>query len=56
MLQILDVLPGVAGGVTRVMVGQPFDTIKTRLQVMGQGTALASMLPTSDVYLNSSDW
>lgn len=35
---------------------QPFDTIKTRLQVMGQGTALSAMLPPSDVYLNSSDW
>ena len=31
--QVLDVLPGVSGGVARVMVGQPFDTIKTRLQV-----------------------
>ncbi len=25
-------------------------------QVMGSGTALAKMLPPSDVYLNSSDW
>jgi hypothetical protein len=25
-------------------------------QVMGKGTALASMLPSSDVYLNSNDW
>lgn len=36
-------------------VGQPFDTIKTRLQVMGTGTALAANLPPSDVYHNSSD-
>ncbi|KAL4431646.1 hypothetical protein ABPG77_001488 [Micractinium sp. CCAP 211/92] len=53
--KVLDVLPGVSGGVARVMIGQPFDTIKTRLQVMGQGTALAKMLPPSDVYLNSND-
>ncbi|KAJ9509058.1 hypothetical protein QJQ45_011593 [Haematococcus lacustris] len=53
--RILDVLPGVSGGVARVMVGQPFDTIKTRLQVMGAGTALAANLPASDVYLNSND-
>lgn len=26
------------------------------LQVMGQGTALAKMLPPSDVYINSTDW
>lgn len=51
----LDILPGVSGGVARVMIGQPFDTIKTRLQVMGQGTALAAKLPASDVYLNSND-
>lgn len=31
--QVLDILPGVSGGVARVMIGQPFDTIKTRLQV-----------------------
>ncbi len=53
--KILDILPGVSGGVARVMVGQPFDTIKTRLQVMGAGTALAAKLPASDVYLNSND-
>ncbi|KAJ9505404.1 hypothetical protein QJQ45_011951 [Haematococcus lacustris] len=53
--RILDVLPGVSGGIARVMVGQPFDTIKTRLQVMGAGTALAANLPASDVYLNSND-
>ncbi|PSC75329.1 low-CO2-inducible chloroplast envelope [Micractinium conductrix] len=53
--KVLDVLPGVSGGVARVMVGQPFDTIKTRLQVMGKGTALAASLPASDVYLNSND-
>jgi solute carrier family 25 carnitine/acylcarnitine transporter 20/29 len=31
--RVLDILPGVSGGVARIMVGQPFDTIKTRLQV-----------------------
>lgn len=31
--QVLDVMPGVSGGVARVLIGQPFDTIKTRLQV-----------------------
>lgn len=51
----LDILPGVSGGIARVLVGQPFDTIKTRLQVMGAGTALAARLPPSDVYLNSND-
>eukprot|EP00882_Tetradesmus_deserticola_P010153 GHRQ01010728.1.p1 GENE.GHRQ01010728.1~~GHRQ01010728.1.p1 ORF type:complete len:103 (-),score=30.55 GHRQ01010728.1:1317-1625(-) len=30
--RVLDILPGVSGGVARIMVGQPFDTIKTRLQ------------------------
>ncbi|KAL6747331.1 mitochondrial carrier domain-containing protein [Haematococcus lacustris] len=53
--RVLDVLPGISGGIARVMVGQPFDTIKTRLQVMGAGTALAANLPPSDVYLNSND-
>uniref|UniRef100_A0A7S0R4T1 Mitochondrial carrier protein n=1 Tax=Chlamydomonas leiostraca TaxID=1034604 RepID=A0A7S0R4T1_9CHLO len=53
--KVLDIAPGVAGGVARVVVGQPFDTIKTRLQVMGAGTALAKQLPPSDVYLNSND-
>jgi hypothetical protein len=33
--RVLDILPGVSGGVARIMVGQPFDTIKTRLQVGG---------------------
>jgi solute carrier family 25 carnitine/acylcarnitine transporter 20/29 len=36
--RVLDILPGVSGGVARIMVGQPFDTIKTRLQV-GAATA-----------------
>jgi hypothetical protein len=31
--QVLDIMPGVSGGVARVLIGQPFDTIKTRLQV-----------------------
>lgn len=53
--KILDILPGVSGGMARVAIGQPFDTLKTRLQVMGAGTALAKNLPPSDVYLNSSD-
>jgi solute carrier family 25 carnitine/acylcarnitine transporter 20/29 len=34
--RVLDILPGVSGGVARIMVGQPFDTIKTRLQVSCQ--------------------
>lgn len=53
--KILDVLPGISGGVARVMIGQPFDTIKTRLQVLGKGTALAKTLPPEYVYNNSMD-
>lgn len=53
--KVLDIVPGVAGGVARVMVGQPFDTIKTRLQVLGQGTALAATLPPEMTYKNSMD-
>ncbi|GLI71751.1 hypothetical protein VaNZ11_017070 [Volvox africanus] len=53
--RILDILPGVSGGVARVMIGQPFDTVKTRLQVMGQGTALAAQLAPSEVYKDSMD-
>ncbi|KAG2488586.1 hypothetical protein HYH03_012906 [Edaphochlamys debaryana] len=53
--RILDILPGVSGGVARVMIGQPFDTIKVRLQVLGKGTAAAAKLPPSEVYLNSMD-
>lgn len=40
-LQVLDILPGVSGGVARVMIGQPFDTIKTRLQVRPRRPAAA---------------
>ncbi|PNW84152.1 hypothetical protein CHLRE_04g223300v5 [Chlamydomonas reinhardtii] len=53
--RILDILPGISGGVARVMIGQPFDTIKVRLQVLGQGTALAAKLPPSEVYKDSMD-
>ncbi|GLC42300.1 hypothetical protein PLESTB_000662000 [Pleodorina starrii] len=53
--RILDILPGISGGVARVVIGQPFDTIKTRLQVLGQGTALAATLPPSEVYRDSLD-
>lgn len=53
--KILDILPGISGGVARVMIGQPFDTIKTRLQVLGKGTALAKTLPPEYVYNNSMD-
>lgn len=38
-----------------VQVGQPFDTIKTRLQVLGQGTALAKTMPPEYVYKHSMD-
>jgi solute carrier family 25 carnitine/acylcarnitine transporter 20/29 len=38
--RVLDILPGVSGGVARIMVGQPFDTIKTRLQVGSRHTAM----------------
>lgn len=31
--RVLDIFPGVAGGMARVLVGQPFDTVKTRMQV-----------------------
>lgn len=53
--KVLDIMPGISGGVARVMIGQPFDTIKTRLQVLGQGTALAKTLPSEYVYKNSMD-
>lgn len=53
--RILDILPGVSGGVARVMVGQPFDTIKTRLQVLGVGTQLAKTMPPEFVYKHSMD-
>lgn len=53
--KVLDILPGVSGGVARVLVGQPFDTVKTRLQVLGKGTLAASKLPPSLVYENSMD-
>ncbi|GFR41679.1 hypothetical protein Agub_g2425, partial [Astrephomene gubernaculifera] len=53
--RVLDILPGVSGGVARVMIGQPFDTIKVRLQVLGKGTAMAAKLPPSEVYSNSMD-
>lgn len=53
--RILDFMPGISGGVARVMIGQPFDTIKVRLQVLGQGTALAAKLPPSEVYKDSMD-
>ncbi|KAG2488565.1 hypothetical protein HYH03_012884 [Edaphochlamys debaryana] len=53
--RLLDVLPGVSGGVARVMIGQPFDTIKVRMQVLGKGTALAAKLPANEVYTSSMD-
>ncbi|KXZ50486.1 hypothetical protein GPECTOR_16g661 [Gonium pectorale] len=53
--RVLELLPGISGGVARVMIGQPFDTIKTRLQVLGAGTALAAKLPPSEVYKDSMD-
>jgi hypothetical protein len=51
----LDLLPGVAGGFTRALVAQPFDTVKVRLQVLGRGTALAATVPPDQVYTNSID-
>eukprot|EP00878_Enallax_costatus_P017528 GHUV01018413.1.p1 GENE.GHUV01018413.1~~GHUV01018413.1.p1 ORF type:complete len:147 (-),score=31.33 GHUV01018413.1:2-442(-) len=53
--RILDILPGVSGGVARIMVGQPFDTIKTRLQVLGKGTIGAQGMPPEMVYTNGMD-
>lgn len=53
--RILDILPGVSGGVARIMVGQPFDTIKTRLQVLGKGTIGAKGMPADMVYTNGMD-
>lgn len=53
--RILDVLPGVSGGVARIMVGQPFDTIKTRLQVLGKGTIGAAGMPPEMVYTSGMD-
>lgn len=53
--RILDILPGVSGGVARIMVGQPFDTIKTRLQVLGKGTIGAAGMPPEMVYNNGMD-
>ena len=40
--QVLDILPGISGGMARVMIGQPFDTIKTRLQVRQRPAADAA--------------
>jgi len=53
--RILDVMPGVSGGVARIMVGQPFDTIKTRLQVLGKGTIGAAGMPPEMVYTSGMD-
>ncbi|KAF6266555.1 low-CO2-inducible chloroplast envelope protein [Scenedesmus sp. NREL 46B-D3] len=53
--RVLDILPGVSGGVARIMVGQPFDTIKTRLQVLGRGTIGAAGMPPEMVYSNGLD-
>ncbi|KAF8059734.1 SPAC4G9.20c [Scenedesmus sp. PABB004] len=53
--KILDILPGVSGGVARIMVGQPFDTIKTRLQVLGKGTIGAAGMPPEMVYNGGMD-
>jgi hypothetical protein len=53
--RILDLLPGVSGGVARVMVGQPFDTIKTRMQVLGKGTIGAQGMPPDMVYNSGMD-
>lgn len=53
--RVLDILPGVSGGVARIMVGQPFDTIKTRLQVLGKGTIGAQGMPPEMVYSNGMD-
>jgi solute carrier family 25 carnitine/acylcarnitine transporter 20/29 len=48
-------MPGVSGGVARIMVGQPFDTIKTRLQVLGKGTIGAAGMPPEMVYTSGMD-
>jgi solute carrier family 25 carnitine/acylcarnitine transporter 20/29 len=53
--RILDIMPGVSGGVARIMVGQPFDTIKTRLQVLGKGTIGAAGMPPEMVYSSGMD-
>jgi solute carrier family 25 carnitine/acylcarnitine transporter 20/29 len=53
--RILDIMPGVSGGVARIMVGQPFDTIKTRLQVLGKGTIGAAGMPPEMVYTSGLD-
>lgn len=53
--RVLDILPGVSGGVARIMVGQPFDTIKTRLQVLGKGTIGAQGMPPEMVYNGGMD-
>ncbi|WIA09154.1 hypothetical protein OEZ86_011739 [Tetradesmus obliquus] len=53
--RVLDILPGVSGGVARIMVGQPFDTIKTRLQVLGRGTIGAAGMPPEMVYSSGVD-
>jgi solute carrier family 25 carnitine/acylcarnitine transporter 20/29 len=37
------------------MVGQPFDTIKTRLQVLGKGTIGAAGMPPEMVYTSGMD-
>jgi hypothetical protein len=39
----------------RPQVGQPFDIIKTRLQVLAKGSSAAAGLPEYMVYSNSMD-
>jgi hypothetical protein len=38
-----------------LQVGQPFDTIKTRLQVLGKGTIGAAGMPPEMVYNSGMD-
>lgn len=38
MRTIKDLVAGAAGGVTQVMVGQPFDIVKVRMQTQTQAT------------------
>lgn len=38
MRTVKDLIAGAAGGVTQVMVGQPFDIVKVRMQTQTQAT------------------
>lgn len=44
-----DILAGTAGGVAQVLVGQPFDIVKVRVQTAPQGTYSGKFWCTREV-------